>query len=44
MGSGYHVAMKKCAFPTLVGPGDFVIDDEHAIGPLTDIGWDVSTV
>jgi glutathione synthase/RimK-type ligase-like ATP-grasp enzyme len=36
--------MKKCAFLTLDEPGDFMIDDEHAIGPLANIGWDVTTV
>ena len=36
--------MKNCAFLTLDERGDFVIDDEHAIGPLADIGWRVSTV
>jgi glutathione synthase/RimK-type ligase-like ATP-grasp enzyme len=40
----YHVLMKKCAFLTLDDRGDFVIDDEFAIGPLADIGWRVSTV
>jgi len=36
--------MRKCAFLTLDERGDFVIDDEHAIEPLADIGWQVSTV
>ena len=36
--------MKKCAFLTLDERADFVIDDEHAIGPLADLGWRVSTV
>lgn len=36
--------MKQCAFLTLDERGDFVIDDECAIGPLDDIGWQVSTV
>jgi len=36
--------MKQCAFLTLDEPGDFVIDDEHAIAPLRDLGWQVSTV
>jgi len=36
--------MKKCAFLTLDERGDFVIDDEHAIGPLEKLGWSVSTV
>jgi len=36
--------MKKCAFLTLDETGDFVIDDEHAIGPLNELGWQVSTV
>jgi len=36
--------MKKCAFLTLDETGDFVIDDEHAIGPLSDLGWKVTTV
>lgn len=36
--------MKQCAFLTLGERGDFVIDDEHAILPLADLGWQVSTV
>jgi glutathione synthase/RimK-type ligase-like ATP-grasp enzyme len=36
--------MKQCAFLTLCERGDFVIDDEHAIEPLADLGWQVSTV
>ncbi|MGA9575059.1 MAG: hypothetical protein WBS20_14065 [Lysobacterales bacterium] len=36
--------MKQCAFLTLEETGDFVIDDEHAIQPLNDLGWQVSTV
>lgn len=36
--------MKKCAFLTLDETGDFVIDDEHAIEPLSALGWQVSTV
>ena len=36
--------MKKCAFLTLDQRGDYGIDDEHAIGPLEDLGWQVSTV
>lgn len=36
--------MRRCAFLTLDDPGDYVIDDEWAIGPLTDLGWMVSTV
>ena len=36
--------MKRCAFLTLDERGDFVIDDEHAIKPLNDLGWEVSTV
>lgn len=36
--------MKNCAFLTLDNRGDFVIDDEHAIAPLADLGWKVSTV
>jgi len=36
--------MKKCAFLTLDERADFVIDDEHAIGPLADLGWQVSTL
>jgi hypothetical protein len=38
----YDVAMKRCAFLTLDQRGDFVIDDELAIGPLSELGWDVS--
>jgi hypothetical protein len=36
--------MRNCAFLTLDERGEFVIDDEHAIEPLTGIGWRVSTV
>ena len=36
--------MKNCAFLTLDETGDFVIDDEHAIAPLSALGWQVSTV
>jgi len=36
--------MKKCAFLSLDETGDFVIDDEHAIEPLQELGWEVSTV
>jgi glutathione synthase/RimK-type ligase-like ATP-grasp enzyme len=36
--------MKRCAFLTLDEPGDYVIDDEHAISPLADLGWTVSMV
>lgn len=36
--------MKQCAFLTLDERGDYVIDDEHAIAPLADLGWEVSTL
>ena len=36
--------MKKCAFLSLDEVGDYVIDDEHAIEPLSALGWRVSTV
>lgn len=36
--------MKRCAFLTLDERGDFVIDDEHAIAPLSALGWQVSTL
>lgn len=36
--------MKKCAFLTLDETGDHVIDDEHAIEPLNELGWQVSTI
>jgi len=35
---------KRCAFLTLDQRGDFVIDDEHAIDPLTGLGWQVTTL
>jgi len=35
---------RHCAFLTLEERGDFVVDDELAVGPLTDLGWKVSTV
>jgi glutathione synthase/RimK-type ligase-like ATP-grasp enzyme len=40
----YNVPMKKCAFLTLDHVGDYVIDDEHAVGPLEELGWEVSTI
>ena len=36
--------MKRCAFLTLDEPGDFVIDDDRAIGPLAELGWQVEMV
>jgi len=36
--------MKNCAFLTLDERGDYVIDDEHLINPLAELGWQVSTV
>jgi glutathione synthase/RimK-type ligase-like ATP-grasp enzyme len=36
--------VKRCAFLTLDDPGDFVIDDEHAVEPLAGLGWQVSTL
>jgi glutathione synthase/RimK-type ligase-like ATP-grasp enzyme len=36
--------MKKCAFLTLDERGDYVIDDEHLVNPLAELGWQVSTV
>lgn len=36
--------MKKCAFLTLDERGDYVIDDEHSIAPLEQLGWQVSTL
>ena len=42
--SEYHIGMKKCAFLSLEERGGFVIDDEHAIDPMADLGWQVSTV
>ena len=38
------MTLRQCAFLTLDETGDFVIDDEHAIAPLRDLGWEVSTV
>lgn len=40
----YHMRMKNCAFLTLDERGDYVIDDEHVIEPLYDLGWNVTTV
>lgn len=37
------MSLKHCAFLTLDDPGDYVIDDEHAIKPLAELGWSVST-
>lgn len=36
--------MKRLAFLSLEERGDFVIDDEHAVAPLAELGWAVSTV
>jgi glutathione synthase/RimK-type ligase-like ATP-grasp enzyme len=36
--------MKNGAFLTLDERGDYVIDDEHAIAPLAELGWRVATV
>jgi glutathione synthase/RimK-type ligase-like ATP-grasp enzyme len=36
--------MKKCAFLTLENRGNFVIDDEAAVQPLSELGWHVSTL
>jgi glutathione synthase/RimK-type ligase-like ATP-grasp enzyme len=36
--------LNRCAFLTLDEPGDFVIDDERAVQPLADIGWEVFTL
>lgn len=36
--------MKKCAFLTLEERDGYVIDDEHAIAPLEQLGWQVSTL
>lgn len=36
--------MRRCAFLTLDERGDFVIDDEHAVAPLAELGWQVDTL
>jgi len=36
--------MKKCVFLSLDEVGDYVIDDVHAIQPLRELGWSVSTL
>jgi glutathione synthase/RimK-type ligase-like ATP-grasp enzyme len=36
--------VKNLAFLSLDQRGDFVIDDEHAVAPLADLGWNVFTV
>jgi glutathione synthase/RimK-type ligase-like ATP-grasp enzyme len=36
--------VKRCAFLSLADTADWVIDDEHAIGPLAELGWQVDTV
>lgn len=36
--------MRRCAFLTLAEKGNFVIDDEHAYGPLAELGWQVDAV
>lgn len=40
----YHARMKNIAFLTLEEPGDYVIDDELSIDPLSRAGWNVSTL
>lgn len=36
--------MKQLAFLTLNDPGDFVMDDQHAMAPLAALGWNTSVV
>lgn len=36
--------MRRCAFLTLSDPGDFVIDDALAYGPMEALGWSVTAV
>jgi hypothetical protein len=36
--------LKRCAFLTLDETGDFVIDDERAIAPLAELGWQTETL
>jgi len=36
--------VRRCSFLTLDERGDFVIDDEHAIAPLAELGWRVETL
>lgn len=36
--------MRRCAFLTLSDAADFVIDDEHAVGPFAELGWEVTTL
>jgi len=35
---------KRCAFLTLQHRGDFVIDDDHALQPLAELGWQTDVV
>lgn len=39
-----EAAGKRCAFLTLDERGDFVIDDDHALGPLAELGWQTEVV
>jgi glutathione synthase/RimK-type ligase-like ATP-grasp enzyme len=43
-GKDYIGLMKKCAFLTQAKTGGYVSDDEYAIAPLNELGWQVSTV
>ncbi len=36
--------MRRCAFLTMADPGEYVIDDELAYGPLRALGWQVEAV
>ncbi len=36
--------MRRCAFLTLAERGNYVIDDEHAYGPMAECGWQVEPV
>lgn len=44
MAAGEAGARKRCAFLTLEQRGDFVIDDDHALQPMAELGWDTSVL
>ena len=39
-----QASLRRCAFLTLQDRGDFVIDDDHALQPLAELGWQPSVV
>ena len=44
MATGKGGALKRCAFLTMEDRGDFVIDDDLALQPMAELGWDSSVL